>query len=134
MTTATAFLGVPTAPAQQVAPTPQVQQIPTGPVELQSTELDEARWKHMRATMLGCVAKLAALLDVENGLSATDELRYDDGTADLDFEESSIELLVKVEAESAELNRVAARMRWNLQIRNHDPIQAEGQPEGVQQG
>jgi len=131
MTTATApYLGMP----QQAIPAPQQAsqfQIPPAPSEVQSIELDEDRWVHMRAMLHGCAAKLAVFLDSEAGLSMTDGLRYEDGSPNMDFEESAIELLGKIERESAEMNQVAGRMRWNLQIRSHEPLAQE--PETQQQ-
>lgn len=142
MTTATTpYLGAPPAPQA-----PQTFQIPPAPHEIQTLELEGGRWRNMRAMLHANVAKLAALLGCELnvipaedsdgekgvGLSRTDELRYSDGTADMDFEESSIEVLGRFERECAEAYETAKRFRWNLQTRSHDPIQVEAE-QGEQQ-
>ena len=128
-------------PAQQ----PQHQeaaavQIPP-PGAVQSGELDDARWKAMRAKMCTQVAALAHTLGfnlvadetlLKMGFPLEDQSRYENGEMDMDFEESSIEWIGDIELTAGEIIKVAQRFRWNLMIRNHDTIQPEETAEGTQ--
>ncbi len=133
-----------TAPSYQQAPAPQEEQVlripPPGPV--QTGELDDARWKALRADMCEVVAGIAHKLGfnlvadenlLKMGFPVEDQSRYENGEMDMDFEESAIEALGRIETKAAELAQIAQRFRWNLMVRNHDPIAQDQDeaPEGT---
>lgn len=97
---------------------------------VQSQDLDSFRWKDLRSDMVevfaGIGVKLGftvepneALLDA--GFPREDESRFDDGTLDIDFEETSIETLMKIAANGRKLAAIADRFAHNLKVRDHNP-------------
>lgn len=117
------------------APQPPAQQL-AGPGEIvQSVELQASRWKKELGLMKVSVIQLLALTgtsfpadpEAENdgAFPIADLMRNDDGTCDMDFEESAIELLGKIILAGTELVETASRFRYNLQIRPHEDVPPE---------
>lgn len=98
---------------------------------VQSTELGEARWRQLRGKMKRIVADLSIALGDESGaFPCEDESCFDDGSCDLDFEESAIEYLGDIQSRALELATVAERFRVNLVIREKSPGGTESGPPG----
>lgn len=96
---------------------------PPAPGEVtQSVDIGPARWQYYRSYIAG---KAAALMNLIQAISEEDESRFDDGTLDPDFEETTIEQLGQVEKEAMDLVRMTNRFRQNVHIRPKDPIPPE---------
>lgn len=104
------------APAQYAAGQP-----------FQSVDMDSYRWKAMHGSAKASLIKLISLIgtnfpatedEPNNGVLSNDDLLLnEDGTADLDFEESSIETLGEAIVESRKLTAILERFQYNLSIR-----------------
>lgn len=114
---------------------------PDPQIVVQSGDLDEARWSDLRSDLVQVLGGLCTKLGfnmipdenlLKMGFPVEDNSRYDDGRLDMDFEESSIEALLKMQREGMKFASIAARFAHNLQIRNHEPLQVD-EPEGEDQ-
>jgi len=106
------------------------------PIIIQSGDLEGNRWSDLRSDLVQVVAGLANklgfnMLPDENllklGFPIEDDSRFDNGLLDTDFEESSIEALLKMQKDGVKFANIAARFAHNLQIRNHEPIQVDSE-------
>jgi hypothetical protein len=126
------------APMNQMPVQEEAIRIPP-PGMVQTSELDDARWKALRADMCEVVAGIAHKLGfnlvadenlLKMGFPVEDQSRYENGDMDMDFEESSIEALGRIEIKAGELAEIARRFRWNLMVRNHESLATDGDGEG----
>jgi len=111
------------------APTPQPVQVPPPNQPYQSIDLGPDRWKSLHGDMKASILSLAALVGTrfaqtdeeqnDGALPSSDLMLNEDGTADMDFEESAIETLGKVMVRAKELHDTAERFRYGLLIRDH---------------
>jgi len=97
----------------------QMTSIPTPGTPVQSQELGPTRWVYYRAYIAG---KSTAIANLIGALSEDDDSRFEDGTLDVEFEETHEELLSQLEKESREQTNMIARFRHNLVQRPKDPI------------
>jgi hypothetical protein len=116
------------APQQQYQQPAQPQMPPAGQ-PYQSIDLGPDRWKSLHGDMKSTVLAIAALVGTrfalsdeeqnDGALSNQDLMINEDGTSDMDFEESSMETLGKIMVRAKELYDVADRFRYGLFIREH---------------
>lgn len=128
-------------PLTQTLPQAPAQQIPAeAQIIVQSGDLEGARWSDLRSDMVSTITGIASKLGftmipneqlLEMGFPVEDESRFDDGTLDLDFEESSIEALIKMQKDGLKFAETCGRFAHNLQIRNHEPLQTDNQADQV---
>lgn len=101
--------------------------VPTPGSPVQSVDLEGFRWKSLHGQAKSSVLKLANLIgtnfpatedELNNGVLSNDDLMLnDDGSPDMDFEESSIETLGESIVEARKLVAILERFHHNLVIR-----------------
>lgn len=99
---------------------------------IQSQDLEGNRWSDLRSDMVSIIAGIATKLGftmvpseelLKMGFPVDDDSRFDDGTLDVDFEESAIEALLKFQRDGLKFAQVSERFAHNLKVRNHEPLQ-----------
>jgi hypothetical protein len=126
------FGGIPQFQGAPQMQQPQQPQMPDPGLPYQTLDIDTFRWKRYHGSLKAGVVKIAALVgtnfpaddnEQNNGALSNDDLcENPDGSSDMDFEESSIEVLGEVEQELSRMLQTAQRFRHNLMIRPHSDV------------
>lgn len=107
---------------------------PDQQIYVQTGDLDESRWSDLRSDLVQVLAGLCSKLGfnmiadenlLKMGFPVEDNSRFEDGRLDVDFEESAIEALLKMQREGLKFAEICQRFAHNLQVRNHEPLQMD---------